>query len=104
MIVKWLEWEFQVFPPTEDWNEVAGLYVFAGPHLDLVHGKLWKAYYIGGTNSFRSRLPTHEKWSEAEQLGSTHIHLLVVPEGLMRHLMEERLIAYYRPPLNVQGK
>lgn len=93
--VNWGGYIFQVFSPDADWHEVPGLYVFAKqsiPH--------WTALYIGQAQSFRTRLPTHERWPEAALLGATHIHATVEWDQTQRDLIEQRLVATYQPPMN----
>ena len=71
-VVRWLSHEFTVYEHSADWNEVPGLYIFA----ELLSGaEEWIAHYIGQTDSLRTRLPTHEDWPVAEQLGATHVHV-----------------------------
>lgn len=99
-IVNWLNYEFQVCDPSGDWNEVAGLYIFAG--LNSV-GR-WMAFYIGSTESLAERLPNHPMWPVAIQLGATHIHAKVEPNVLIRLAQERELIRSYQPRLNVQHR
>ena len=103
--VVWLGHEFTVYDPEiTDWHEVGGLYIFAG----LVSGEqgksLWRPFYIGQTQNFAERLPTHEDWPEAELLGATHIHARVESDESRRLALEKELIQYYQPHLNVQLK
>lgn len=76
-IVKWLNWEFEVYGPGTGWNEVAGLYIFAG----LNSAGEWVALYIGSTESLAERLPNHPRWPEAVRLGATHIHVRGKAQG-----------------------
>lgn len=99
--VTWLGYDFYVYGPDADWNEVGGLYVFA--LLDR-ETKEWKPLYVGQARSFAKRLPTHKKWPEAEQLGATYIHALVESREKTRESIEEKLIEYYQPPLNDHHK
>ena len=102
--VKWLDTPFTVYELKGDWNEVPGLYVFAG----LVKGRLgthqWHAYYIGQTEDFSVRLPTHESWPAAVQLGATHVHARVERKAVERERLEKELIRNYQPNLNVQHR
>ena len=97
----WLEHDFTVYRHGDDWNEVAGLYIFAAP--DLIDGG-WLPLYIGQALSFAERLPNHENWPEAAILGATHIHVRVEPDESLRLDLERRLIRAYQPHLNVQMK
>ena len=98
--VKWLDYEFQVYGPNTDWNEVAGLYIFAGLNSE---GR-WVALYIGSTESLAERLPTHENWQEAVRLGATHIHARGEQHKETRLALEQELIQAYQPRLNVQHR
>lgn len=91
---------FTIFPEETSWNEVAGIYIFAKKIAD----NSWNALYIGQALSFKNRLPNHERWQEAVQLGATHVQVLV--EGLQanRDSIEKHLIEKFQPPLNVQLK
>ena len=104
MTVNWLGYEFEVYQHDANWNEVAGLYVFAVQELGDQETLVWSALYVGQTDSLKSRLPTHEKWPEAVQLGATHVHARVEPEAKQRALIEQALIDACQPPLNVQLK
>ena len=98
--VKWWNWDFTVYEHSSDWNEVAGIYIFAG--LNSV-GR-WEALYIGSTESLAERLPNHEKWPEAVRLGATHIHARVESQVATRQAIERILIQNYRPHLNIQHR
>ena len=64
----------------------------------------WRPLYVGKTQDFSARLPTHERWLEAVLLGATHIHARTEGNSWLRMLIEQELIETFRPPLNVQGK
>ena len=100
MNCSWLNYDFEVHDPAEArWNEVPGLYVFARWDSGA---QLWRPQYIGQARSLANRLPTHEKWPEAEQLGSTHIHARVEQDAQQRGAIERELIQAFKPPLNVR--
>ena len=80
------------------WNDVAGLYIFASK---LSNGS-WCSIYIGQTNSFKDRLPDHERLQEAIKKGATHIHVRVVQNQNDRNELEKSLIQTMKPTLNVQ--
>jgi excinuclease UvrABC nuclease subunit len=98
--VNWGGHEFNIFAKAAAWNEVAGVYIFAGLSSSLE----WVAIYIGQTDNFRNRIPQHEQWSPAMLLGATHVHAMVVPQEATRLQIERLLIATYQPMLNVQLK
>jgi excinuclease UvrABC nuclease subunit len=96
--VVWSSYEFGVYTPTTTWNSVSGIYIFSG----LDANNRWVALYIGQANSFAERLPGHERWSDAKQLGATHIHAMVVSTQEMRDKIEALLIQNFQPRLNSQ--
>jgi hypothetical protein len=87
-------------PNSTTWNKIAGLYVFAYAS-DETH---WRALYVGQTDDFSSRIPSHEKWDSAVRLGATHIHAAVVPQAAKRDTLEKLLIAHLQPLMNEQYK
>jgi len=100
MQIKWLTYGFEVYDPeTTTWNDVAGIYIFAG-----LTPKGWRPFYIGQAESFKDRIPNHENWPAAVRLGATHVHARVVPLAANRDTIEEELIEAYQPALNVQLK
>ncbi len=99
--VVWGGYGFTVYDPAgTTWNEVPGLYVFAGRGPDL----RWYAKYIGRTTSFSGRLPNHDRWNEAVREGATHVHARVVHDEFQRKMIESVLIQTYQPPLNSRGR
>jgi excinuclease UvrABC nuclease subunit len=98
--VRWLDTEFGVYPlDGTQWNDVGGVYIFTS-----IQGNIWHAHYVGVADSFRNRLPTHERALEARRLGATHIHAVVVPQADIRATLEQRLIAACQPPLNTHHR
>jgi excinuclease UvrABC nuclease subunit len=98
--VTWLTHEFSVHQHGENWNAVAGLYIFAAMNSE---GR-WFPLYVGQAESLAERIPTHERWQEAVRLGATHVHARVVANGMMRDSLETELIQVFQPRLNVQKK
>ena len=96
----WLDQEFQVFEYSANWYAVPGLYIFAG----LNPQGQWYPLYIGKAESLAERIPTHERWQEAGQLGATHVHARVEQQKAKRAIQEKQLIQNYQPRLNVQLK
>ncbi|MFO0823185.1 MAG: hypothetical protein U0792_08700 [Gemmataceae bacterium] len=96
--VSWQSYDMIVYDPQNNitWNRVAGVYVFCG----LNRNNQWVALYIGQTNCFAERMPTHERWQEAVRRGATHVHAMTVPLAANRDRIEEELIRVYQPPLN----
>jgi excinuclease UvrABC nuclease subunit len=99
--VKWLSYELYVYTINTNWNDdVGGIYIFSGP----INNNQWVAYYIGQTDSFKDRLPNHERWEEAKRLGATHVHAMVVRQEATREDIERELIRAFQPRLNLQLK
>ena len=94
----WLSYEFTICQREGQWNNVAGIYIFAG----LNPLGLWVPYYIGQCDSFQSRIPSHELWDKARSLGATHVHAMTVPLAADRDAIEQKLIQACHPPLNTQ--
>jgi predicted GIY-YIG superfamily endonuclease len=98
--VTWGGHEFTAYDPTTaTWNDVPGVYIFAQPALNG-----WYAKYIGVADSFKTRLPNHERWAEARQAGATQVHAMVVQQAASREAIEQALIAQYQPPLNTHHR
>ena len=93
--VSWCGYHFSVHTMDGAWNDVGGVYVFAGRNLGR-----WKTYYVGQTRSFANRLPSHERWAEAKRLGATHVHIRRVSNASRRRAIEIELIRNLNPPLN----
>ncbi len=89
--------EFTVYAFNSNWNAVGGVYIFS-----YFDGQYWRPLYIGETDNFSRRLPTHERWTDAQRAGATHIHAITVQQAAMRAALEQRLIQDYQPPLNTQ--
>ena len=87
---------FTIYDRNEGWNKVAGLYIFC--YLDI--SGLWSPVYVGQTNDFSYRLPSHNRLSEAVRRGATHIHALVVPQASDRDKWEKMLIQNLHPPMS----
>jgi len=98
--VNWSGYQFNVYHQNGDWNHKSGIYIFCG----VSPRNQWVALYIGQADSFRNRIPQHEQWNQAVQLGATHVHALVVEQGWQRDAIERLLIQNHQPHLNVQHK
>ena len=98
--VRWLDSvDFMVYPIAgTSWNAVPGVYIFAGQRWPGGH---WYAIYVGQTESFASRLASHEREAEALQMGATAVHARVIPSETERQVLEQRLVETYQPELNV---
>jgi excinuclease UvrABC nuclease subunit len=102
MVATWSGYDFLVYDPhNTTWNDVSGIYIFTGLNLQV---NRWVALYIGQADSFRNRIPWHEKWSPAVQLGATHVHAMVVEPEASRGEIERYLIGENQPSLNVQHR
>lgn len=98
--VTWLTHEFTVYNYGATWNEVAGIYIFAG----INSAGRWQALYIGQCDAFCNRVPNHEQWSAALRLGATHVHARVVSQAATRDALEQQLIQACDPPLNTHHR
>jgi hypothetical protein len=94
----WSGYVFTIYDPGTQWNNVAGIYIFAGQNQQ----HQWIPLYIGQCDSFSNRIPSHEQWGRAQSLGATHIHAMAVPLASDRTRIERELIAAYQPRLNDQ--
>ena len=98
--VNWLNHEFTVLKHDAGWNDVSGIYIFAG----LNSQNQWVPLYVGQAGSFKDRLPQHEQWEPSVKLGATHVHAKLVPKQDDRNNLEQILIKKYQPKLNTQLK
>lgn len=89
---------FHIYGENKNWLAKAGLYIFSYQDKDGI----WRALYVGQTDDFSDRLPTHERLKEAVRLGATHIHTRVVPLQADRDTLERALIRHLLPPMNEQ--
>ena len=62
--------------------------------------------YVGETDNFRARLPSHERWKEAKKAGADRMRWLTSPllGEVARKAEEKDLIQKWSPPLNVQHR
>jgi hypothetical protein len=98
--VTWSTYEFTVYDDNTTWNDIGGLYIFT--YLNAQNR--WPALYVGVADSFKNRLPNHERWAEARRSGATHIHARVESQEATRLRIEKELIAAFQPPLNTHHK
>lgn len=99
--VFWRTYPFDVCEHGGCWNEVGGIYIMTGLNFPL---NLWTAQYIGETDNYHSRIPSHGMWPLAVRLGATHVHAMVVEQEATRLAIERELIEAFQPPLNTQHK
>ena len=101
MIHRWLGYPFKVYLYDSHLLPVApGVYVFAAMDLKSLYAPSQRPLYVGSTDHSKDRFSTHEKFSEAEELGLSHIHFLVEESKEAREEIEKALIQEYKPPLN----
>ena len=101
----WLDTLFTVYLPDDaDWPAESGVYVFAGLVPAAGDELQWHALYVGETQDLSDRLPAHERWSAAQRLGATHIHVRPAPDPIDRVVLQRMLIQDYQPPLNEKSK
>ena len=97
----WLnKYTFLASDGAANWVPLGGRDMFCGVNVQ----NCWVPHYIGQAESLAVRLPTHERWKEAEMLGATHVHTMVVPERDKRDAIEHELIGQYQPLLNVHHR
>ena len=96
--VRWSLYEFTVYPHETQWNNVGGIYIFAG----LNQQNQWVPYYIGKADSFQNRIPSHEQWDKARSLGASRVHARTVAQETERDRIEAELIRAFQPRLNAQ--
>lgn len=99
---QWLGHMFSVY----DFSEAAsiqfgGVYIFAAFENAL---NSWLPVYVGQTSKLATRLPNHEKWSAAQRLRATHVHVCFMALENQRRSLENYLIDTYHPPLNDLGR
>ncbi len=90
------EYLYDIYPINTDWNDVSGNYIFAkepSPHK-------WQAVYIGETESFKDRLPTHNELPCIKRNGGTHVHTHTNSNSRARLDEEKDLLANNTTPCN----
>lgn len=92
--------EFGVYQYQDQWNPVAGIYMFFRQELNNSYTPL----YIGQAQNLKDRLAHHEQWRPAVQIGGSVVLAVAVPLQANRDLFERQLIQHYQQPLNVQLK
>jgi excinuclease UvrABC nuclease subunit len=87
---------FGIYPVNAAWSDVAGIYALLTQQGVPV--------YIGQTNSFKTRLPSHEVWTSARREGVAvaAVAALTCLKEADRLAWEEDLIKAYNPRLNTQ--
>jgi hypothetical protein len=83
-----------------EWADIGGNYAFAYVAGGIVGPGRWVILYIGETESFLNRMPSHEVWAEAVGLGATHVLAHTNVDALARKSEERDVIACYQPRLN----
>jgi len=91
---------FSIHAENKNWNKVAGIYIFTY----RASSGTWLPLYVGQTDDFSARLPSHDRLNEAIRLGATHIHACVIPLQKDRDLFEAALVRVLQPQLNEKLK
>ena len=94
----WLSYKFIVYYMQRQWNNVAGIYIFAG----INSQNQWVPYYISQCDSFLNTMPSNEIWRKAQNIGATHVHAMAEYNLETRMQIEQHLIQSFKPPLNKQ--
>ena len=100
---KWGDLSFEVLTIYEAQKSTnGGIFIFAGK-TDSFLGSYWTAYLIGETENFQT-LFYHNQWTTSQQLGATHVHIMV--EGVFyRKIHLKKLIELYKPVIkNTQSR
>lgn len=79
--------DFHAFNMSGDWNECAGVYMFVKQEMQ---GQ--KILYVGLCESFKGRMPIHERWNEALLLGANSVHAVAVPIQATREALAPQLL------------
>jgi excinuclease UvrABC nuclease subunit len=95
--VYWKSEEFKVFGLNSNWKDVPGVYAYC--QRNATSGA-WEVLYVGQAESFRDRLPNHERERDARRRGATHVLASVVNERAKRSRLEADMIRELQPPLN----
>lgn len=82
------------------WKDVGGNYLFARKE---PNGS-WTILYAGITDSFKNRIPNHERLAEAKKLGATSIFAHANAVESARKAEEADIIGHYKPKMNTQLK
>ncbi len=91
---------YEPFRINATWNDIGGNYIFAKQQGQ----DSWLLLYAGQCDSFRNRVPPHERWAEASRYGATHVLAHVNQNESLRMLEERDIIRRYQPPMNVQHR
>jgi hypothetical protein len=91
---------FERYNPWRLSNECGGIYVFASNGLLRPYHPI----YIGESNTFKTRLSSHEKWDPAVKLGASVVLVHFEADENIRLRLEKILIDEFKPVLNVQHK
>ena len=86
---------YTVYDIDGEWPDAAGLFIFARPT-----SRGWQATYIGETQSFRDRIPDHERKICALRHGATHVHVRASDAEAERQAEEVDLKLKHRPSCN----
>ena len=87
------EYTYNIYAMDAVWADVGGNYIFAKQV-----GGIWTQLYIGETQSFRDRLPTHEALPCVLRNSGTYIHAHMNTNSQARLDEESDLIANNPPP------
>lgn len=77
----------------------AGNYMFVKP---VSNG--WVPIYVGIADDLQGRIPGHERWKEAAELGATKVMAHTQANRAKREAEEKALIKHWDPPLNTQHR
>lgn len=93
-------YRFYVYSKNANFSNLAnksGVYLFLRPY-----GSTPRVIYVGQSSDLATRLSNHERFTEANRLGMSHIAVALVPV-LELDAVEKALITKCRPMMNSQG-
>ncbi len=94
------EYMYEMYPiKGTTWNNVPGNYIFARESKP----NNWEPIYIGQTESFKDRIPDHDKLPCVQRNNGTHVHVHVNHNTEARLAEEKDLLASCTTPCNDQN-
>lgn len=97
------EYAFSAYSVATNFNPIGGLYIFTHRYFGQ-DGKIYhRPLYIGQTDNFMERIPSHEKWFCVASNGCNSICALVENNESLRLAIETDLRHGCNTPCNQQG-
>jgi hypothetical protein len=68
--ISYAGYSFGIYPKRDTlWKDNSGVYMF----VSLNQNQHWDVWYVGQCDSFANRIPSHERWQDAQRHGATHV-------------------------------